>query len=316
MDGPVSTRQKLSVSAMEYNLTEHCNLSCYQCDHASPLLAKKFASLADFERDMRALSQAVHLGELRLVGGEPLLHPQLIDFMRMTRETGIADAIKIYTNGMLLHTMPDEFWEQTDTLWVSTYPGVRRRMADEEIAAKCAEHGVLLDLRPVITEFNRTCINNPVEDEDLVRRIFGACKMAHEYECFSIYEGMFFRCSVAPFMQKRLILAGIDFPDPAVDGIQIHGNPRLAEDIAARLKSNEPMAACSYCLGSSGPMISHRQMNRQACKAWVAEDNRDDIEFARRNVRRQAFERRLHGVPGLAGRAVRKGRRILASLGR
>jgi hypothetical protein len=316
MDALVSTRQKLRVSAMEYNLTEHCNLSCYQCDHASPLVAKKFASLADFERDMRALSDAVHLDELRLVGGEPLLHPQLLEFMKITRETGVADAIRIYTNGVLLHTMPDEFWAETDRLWVSTYPGVRRRMSDEAIAAKCAEHGVQLDVRAVITEFNRTCINNPVEDKDLVKRIFGQCKMANEYACFAIYEGMFFRCSVAPFTQKRLALAGIEFPGPEVDGIPIHGNPHLAEEIEARLKSNEPLAACTYCLGSSGPMIPHRQMNRQGCKAWVEEDNRADIAFARRNVRWQALERRLPGPASLAGRAVRKGRKILESLSR
>jgi hypothetical protein len=316
MDALVSTRQKLRVSAVEYNLTEHCNLSCYQCDHASPLVAKKFASLTEFERDMRALSQAVDLGELRLVGGEPLLHPQLLDFMRITREGGIAERIKVYTNGVLLHTMPDEFWAETDVLWISTYPGVRRRLSDEAIAAKCAEHGVVLDLRPVITEFNRTCINNPVEDENLVRRIFRQCKMANEYECFAIYEGMFFRCSVAPFTQKRLALAGIEFPGPEVDGIPIHGNPHLAEEIEGRLKSNEPLKACTYCLGSSGPMIGHRQMNRQACKAWVEEDNRADIAFARRNVRRQALERQLPRATSLARGAVRKGRKILETLSR
>ena len=199
MDALVSTLRKVELFGVEYNLTEHCNLSCYQCDHASPLMAKKFASLADFERDIRAFAEAVHVEEFRLVGGEPLLHPQLIEFMRVARETAIGDAIKVYTNGMLLHTMPDEFWALTDILWVSTYPGVRRRMSDEVIAAKCDEHGVLLDLRPTITEFNRSCINNPVEDAGLVSRIFSQCKMANEYSCFAIYDGMFFRCSVAPF---------------------------------------------------------------------------------------------------------------------
>ena len=140
--------------------------------------------------------------------------------------------------------------------------------------------------------------------------------MANEYSCFSIYEGMFFRCSVAPFMQARLRMKGIDFPGPEVDGIRIHGNPRLAEEIDARVRSKEPLKACTYCLGSSGPMIAHRQMNRQGCKAWLEEDNRADIDFARRNVRRQALERRLHGAVNLPGRAVRKGRRILAALSR
>ena len=169
-------------------------------------------------------------------------------------------------------------------------------------------------MQPVITEFNRTCINNPVEDEDLVKRIFRECKLANEYSCFAIYDGMFFRCSVAPFTQKRLHLAGIEFPGPEVDGIRIHGNPRLREELDERLHSNEPLKACSYCLGSSGPMIGHRQMNRQGCKDWLKEDNSEDIVFARDHVRRQALERRLLGAPRHARNGMRKARRVLASL--
>ena len=53
-------------------------------------------------------------------------------------------------------------------------------------------------------------------------------------------------------------------------------------EIAARMKSKEPMKGCTYCLRSSGPMIAHRQINRQGCKVWLEEDNR--TEFARRNA--------------------------------
>jgi len=308
MNAPVSLRPKVKLFGVEYNLTEHCNLSCYHCDHSSPLMPKKFASLADYERDIQAFAEVAHVEEFRIVGGEPLLHPQLLDFMRSAREAGIGDVVKVYTNGQLLHTMSDEFWALTDVLWVSTYPGVRRRMSDEAIASKCEQYDVTLDLRPTITEFNRSFINNRIEDESLVKRIFSQCKMANEYSCFSIYDGMFFRCSVAPWAQARLGMAGIEFLGPEVDGIKIHGNPRLYEELAARVKSKEPLKACSYCLGSSGPMVAHRQVNREAGKAWLAEDNRPDIDFARRNVRRQAVAQH---VPEVAKRAARKGRRVL-----
>ena len=81
MNAPVSIRPKVKLFGVEYNLTEHCNLSCYQCDHASPLMPKKFASLADFERDIRAFAEAAHVEEFRLVGGEPLLHAELLEFV-------------------------------------------------------------------------------------------------------------------------------------------------------------------------------------------------------------------------------------------
>ena len=47
---------KLTRLSVEYSLTEHCNISCHACAHASPLLAKKFADLAHFTRDFEALA--------------------------------------------------------------------------------------------------------------------------------------------------------------------------------------------------------------------------------------------------------------------
>jgi hypothetical protein len=313
LEAPVS---KIRRRTVEYSLTEHCNLSCYNCDHASPLLPEKFAALAEFERDIRALAKVMSLRELTLIGGEPLLHPQLLDFIRIGRDSGVADKIVVFTNGVLLHTMPDEFWELTDILRITRYPGIKHRLSAEEISAKCARFGVECDMYALVSEFGRTVLNAPIEDPALVRKVFRECKMAHEWQCLSLNDGRFFRCSVAPFMDKRLRRLGIDFDSNSVDGVQVAGNPRLYEEIEAALTQKEPLKACTYCLGKSGPMIPHRQMNRQACKAWMEEDDSADIEFARRNVGRQAMERRLLNARSLAGRAVRKGRRILASLSR
>ena len=71
MDALVRTRDKVKLFGIEYNLTEHCNLRCYHCDHASPLMPKKFADLDEYGRDVRALAKAVHVEEFRVVGGDP-----------------------------------------------------------------------------------------------------------------------------------------------------------------------------------------------------------------------------------------------------
>jgi molybdenum cofactor biosynthesis enzyme MoaA len=73
-DGPQVV--KIEQRAADYNLTEHCNLRCAGCYHSSPLLPKKFAEVAEYQRDLAALSQVLHLGELKNPGGRALVAPR------------------------------------------------------------------------------------------------------------------------------------------------------------------------------------------------------------------------------------------------
>ncbi len=266
--------------SVEFNLTEHCNLSCYECDHASPLLPKKFASVEEFTRDFEALAQVFHSKQLRIVGGEPLLHPRLLEFLAEARRVCIADTIVLITNGVLLHEAPPKLWELIDQLWISAYPGVKRKLNDDDCAQLCKAHNVHLQVNHVQT-FNRNLINNQIDDPELVYKIFRECKAAGEWSCHTVHEGRFFRCSIAPFMGPRLALKGVVFDNRTTDGVLLHDNPNLYEDIDRCLNGHTPLAACSYCLGSSGPLVAHHQLNRIGRQQWLEEDNRRDIEQLR-----------------------------------
>jgi MoaA/NifB/PqqE/SkfB family radical SAM enzyme len=272
---------KLTRLSVEYNLTEHCNLTCYACDHASPLLPKKFASVDEFSRDFTALAQVFHSKQLRLLGGEPLLHPQLLEFLTEARRIRVADEIVLITNGVLLHEAPDKLWKLINELWVSAYPGVRRRLNDADCAEICETHDVRFHLMRV-ESFNRTIINNRIDDSKLVKTIFRNCKLAGEISCHTVHEGRFYKCAIAPFMGPRLALRGITFDNRETDGVSLHNNPKLYEDLDRCLNGSTPLAACSYCLGSLGPMVPHRQLNRHGRSRWLEEDNQADVEALRK----------------------------------
>lgn len=272
MGSPIGDR--LERHSIEYNLTEHCNLSCYSCDHASPLLPTKFARLEDFSRDLTALARVFHASQLRILGGEPLLHPELPFFLAEARRIGIADRIAIFTNGVRLHQAPDELWDLIDELWISVYPGVARRLSDDACARICKAHGVSLHISHWV-EFGKTLINQRIENPALVKAIFRECKSA---DCHTVHEGRFYRCCVAPFTRQRLALRGIDFDNHAIDGVALHDNVNLYEDLDACLNGRSPLAACSFCLGTSGPMVQHRQLNQRGRTMWLEEDARPDIE--------------------------------------
>lgn len=269
---PAKVLTRLSV---DYNLTEHCNLSCYGCDHASPLLAQKFAAVEEFSRDLEALARVFHATELRIVGGEPLLHPQLLQFLEEGRRIGIADRTVLFTNGVLLHQMSGEFWRLIDELKISAYPGVRRRLDDGECARLCREHGVKLEIRP-LPEFSKTLVNDRIEDAKLVGAIFRECAMARTSH--SVHEGRFYKCCVAPFTPSRLAQRGVDFAHAAADSVALHDNPNLYAELDRYISAGRPLGACAYCFGSSGPSVAHRQLNRSGCEAWLAENDQADIE--------------------------------------
>jgi organic radical activating enzyme len=291
---PGASVHKLDRLSVEYSLTEHCNISCHACAHASPLLPEKFADIGDFSRDFEALAAAFHAQELRLVGGEPLMHPELTAFISQARGIGIADKIVVYTNGVLLHQMPAAFWDGIDELRISAYPGVRRRLDDEACARLCRTHDVTLRIQD-FQSFSETLVGRRIEDRKLVKAIYRACHTATV--CHTVQRGRFYKCPMAPIMAAWLGLHGVDYQSPPSDGVPLHGNPTLREDLQRYLASKEPLAACSYCLGSSGQAVPHRQLDRTGCSAWLEEDGQaliDDV--ARRLLPPPGLRSTLRGV--------------------
>jgi hypothetical protein len=105
---------------------------------------------------------------------------------------------------------------------------------------------------------------------------------------------------MATLMSSWLALHGTRFESPATDGVALHGNPALQRDLERYLGSAAPLAACSYCLGSSGPAVTHRQLDNTGCSAWLEEDGQaliDDV--ARRLLPPSGLRSTLRGVKEL-----------------
>ena len=95
---------------VEYHVVDHCNLNCKACAHYSNISPKTFRDLKQFEKDISCLASKVSIGEFRIMGGEPLLHPELIKFLGITRKYLPKSKITLCTNCILLKKMPDKFW--------------------------------------------------------------------------------------------------------------------------------------------------------------------------------------------------------------
>jgi len=104
---------------MEHIVTWHCNLKCTNCSSGSPFQPHRDDDLSIFVRDLNILGKYVNTPFIRLIGGEPLMHPQILDYLREIKKAGYK--ANLSTNGIMIPTMPDEFFELVDTLSVSIY---------------------------------------------------------------------------------------------------------------------------------------------------------------------------------------------------
>ena len=129
---------------LEIHLAEHCNLNCKGCLHYSPLASPSFCNMKQLEEQMQKLTTVQTMfGIIRLLGGEPLLHPNIIEAFRIVRKYCKKPQILLVTNGILLSEMPEEFWEACVkydiTISLTVYPIA----VDYDVLKDlCMSHGV------------------------------------------------------------------------------------------------------------------------------------------------------------------------------
>jgi len=90
-----------------------CNLNCVSCVAFAPIADNYMLDPNSFEVDCKRLSElgGEKIRELTLLGGEPLLHPRIIEIMDIARSHFPASRLKITTNGILLLKQSEHFWD-------------------------------------------------------------------------------------------------------------------------------------------------------------------------------------------------------------
>lgn len=122
-----SKSEILTIPSIEYDIVDQCNLNCKGCGHLSPINNDYFADEKSFEKDLLRIKElGINVEKFRLLGGEPLLHPKINEFIIITRKVFENSFIEVVTNGILLFGMQESFWKLCKTLkiniYVSKYP--------------------------------------------------------------------------------------------------------------------------------------------------------------------------------------------------
>jgi organic radical activating enzyme len=241
------------------NIVEHCNLRCRSCQHLSPVLPKYAVDPDTLRRDLGTLAASYHVKVLKLLGGEPLLHPSIVDVIMATRASGVADVIEVWTNGLLLPRVDRRFWDVVNSVRISLYPGASLKQHQLDKCVDLARQNNVPLRYKRYKAFQEAYSEPGTDDPSLVNKIYLTCNSAHRWRCHTVAHGWFYKCA-----QSYTIPTGMALGLAASqrDGLQIEDSPAFRDRLLAYLTSPEPLSACRNCLGSAGKYVEHQQVRR------------------------------------------------------
>jgi organic radical activating enzyme len=246
--------------ALEIPVTEHCNLSCRSCSHLSPVFRKNGVDPAEVEADLSLLARHYNASHVRLVGGEPLLHPRLLDLIAAIRRSRVSERIRLISNGTLTHLMTPEFWAALDEVHISIYPGKELSQTTLDVLKNRAmQYGTSLVIKN-FDKFRETYAEEGTSDSRLVARIFQSCQIAHTWRCHTVAQGYFYLCPQSAYVPR--LLTGVDSDKSAANGLKITADASFGPEILKFLERDNPLSACSSCLGSVGKIFRHEEIRR------------------------------------------------------
>lgn len=233
---------------LEFILSDACNLNCKGCTHFSPVATDDRAELSTIESNLQHLANVLGPNDIPqwyLIGGEPLILPMplLLGAARLIRQYFPNNDILIFTNGLLIPKMTQEFWDACRQLNIiialTRYP---IKVDYDAIEAKVRQEGVRCDV-----------FGDRGEDDSFFRFPLDPAgkqnkRLAHlrcfNFGCMSIVGDRLYPCSTVACAKHLNRRYNTDFQIEAADYIKI-SDIKNVQDI--RRLRNRPIPFCRYC---------------------------------------------------------------------
>ncbi|MCI8454324.1 MAG: radical SAM protein [Lachnospiraceae bacterium] len=256
------------IQHLDYHIVHHCNLNCKSCSTFSPIADETYVDVKRFAEDLRLLHEVAgdSVLQIHILGGEPLLHPDIEHFLAVARTIFPEASIDITTNGLLIKKMNPSFW---------------CAMKDNDIAVKYTRYPIHLDYDEMveyiqsmgvhtfsaggqIEKFRRIPLNS--DGTENAKISYFQCPYI---DCTTLRDGKLFRCPASAFVDlvnKRLEtnLRNRPFKWNTMDYIELSKATR--DDIFKFLSKAIPF--CSYCKFSRAENIKWG-LSDQVLSEWV-----------------------------------------------
>jgi ABC-2 type transport system ATP-binding protein len=274
-----------SLIRYEVHLTDSCNLHCAGCLHFSSLCdrsgADNLLDINSYENDCKRISELSNgrMVTIRLLGGEPLLHPNVNSFITITRkyfpelnkteETGIIDLI---TNGILLHKQSDEFWniccKNNARIIISEYPV---ELKTEIIKEKSKQFNVEVKMNSEKIHFHETgsadhWVKIPIDIDGMQNNMksFGKCPLAGN--CFQLVKGKIYKCARIAYIDYFNASFSTQLKIDENDYVDIYKVNDIREILYLLTK---PASFCRYCKVNNTTWDNEWKVSKGKMDEWI-----------------------------------------------
>lgn len=239
---------------IEHDIVSHCNLNCAGCTHFSPLAEPCFEDINNFKKDFEKLKEVFDVSIIRIMGGEPLLHPQVLEFLKITKNLFPKAEIQLVTNGLLLNN-------------------------NSELLDYIKKHNIIINLSDygIVKNLNFYFINLKSSRKDFMYNLsldlegkqnssysYKNC-YSREYACNYYKDGKFYVC--APSANVNIFNKYFNTNLPEEEGLSIYKyTPR---EILNYLY-NTPCELCKYCDVDNQRKSNHPfYQSKKDIKEWI-----------------------------------------------
>jgi MoaA/NifB/PqqE/SkfB family radical SAM enzyme len=209
-------------------------------------MEETYIDIESFASDCKRLSELTggQVGILGILGGEPLLHPQITDLLKIARTYFPKGDICITTNGLLLTKKSEEFWKCCNkygiTINLTKYPinldfNMIKRLADNYNIRL----GYVTDTDAITKKMFKLPLD--LEGKQNIKKNYRICMYSR---CICLEQGKIFHCPYsahANYFNKHfnqdLVLTENDY-------IDIYKTKNIDEVFDFL---NKPIPFCKYC---------------------------------------------------------------------
>lgn len=231
---------------LEFVVTDYCNLNCRGCTHYSPLAEKEFAQLEELKQSMEQLAGICgnKVKSAYLIGGETLLYPHLTEAMEALRKYFGKQRLYIFTNGIALPKMSDEFYVTAKRLGfviaITRYPiKFDYNQIIKDVRARGIEVEVFGD-RSMADSFFRFALDPKGQQNARISHF-----KCYNRGCMSIVGDRLYPCSISACIGHLNKACGTDFRHHEGDYLHI---PSIKSYSEVRNLREKPVPFCRYCI--------------------------------------------------------------------